>query len=211
METCIFCQKPVLGIVGNDELLNSNYVSKNDSDILANEVFGECHSNCLIDAGWSERWANLRVNSLSTIRGYELTELPDEQVCINSSGTSAFVVSKKSWKCIAINSSMLVLDTTIVDGFLIEHEVNWLLEGHAGRFDLQHWTVPTGVPLRNVADKFCVQELYQDIDLSKGTFRSKEEQEENFGLGYLSGVVRYPLELPNSVCDLIRRTLLLHA
>jgi hypothetical protein len=55
---CIFCDRPVLGLLGQDEYLDSALLSDSVSDrrVLEEGLFGDAHASCLQDSDWTEFW-----------------------------------------------------------------------------------------------------------------------------------------------------------
>jgi hypothetical protein len=79
-KTCCFCKKTVLGVFGQDDLLDTYYLknSPEDNQVLSAKIYGSCHIKCLLESPWKEFWATRRLDNLVTVRGYQLV-YKDEQ------------------------------------------------------------------------------------------------------------------------------------
>lgn len=203
MQTCFYCKKPVLGLSGNDEILDTAYLSSEDTDLFDNKIYGECHSICLIASSRAERWAKCRKHSLMVNQRYEFTELDDALIYTNSVCTSALVELKDSHRCVAISSWMLHQNTTCCKDIFLEHEVNWEFSRDLSRLvsEACHDLIHSPMSLQLIARLFDVEEYYSDLLLSKGYLSSTQETQDNLRLGYLSGRCSYPLNLPDQVAS----------
>lgn len=74
MYPCCICGAPVLGLEGQDALLDTYFLlgEREDGQALADEIFGECHQTCLVSSGWGAFWANRKIHNFVNIRGYRI-------------------------------------------------------------------------------------------------------------------------------------------
>ncbi|MES2793703.1 MAG: hypothetical protein V4719_29080 [Planctomycetota bacterium] len=77
--TCIFCSLPVLGLAGQDQMLDTFDLVDTDEAFQA-EAWGECHSACLLSTKWGQQWAKLRLRS-ETRRGRSPLIYRDAEFC----------------------------------------------------------------------------------------------------------------------------------
>lgn len=201
MQRCFICNGSVLGLVGQDELLDSVYLTDADSELIANEIFGECHSTCLQGSPWVHRWSNLRVNALLEIRGYIELKTHEARVCLNPKAQIALVELTHSHKCVSISTNMLDLSTLKDKNIFVEHEVNWNLGEQVKMF------IPlleTGaVSMGSIIELLGIREKYSELVVSQGWLQQTPDTREYIESGYLSGSCRYPLDVPSSVRDLL--------
>lgn len=55
MDTCSFCGKATLGLIGQDEILDTCILQPGDAAIQAN-AYGDCHVRCLSKSEWGFHW-----------------------------------------------------------------------------------------------------------------------------------------------------------
>jgi hypothetical protein len=71
---CCFCKMPVLGIFGQDDLLDSYNLQREEEDqrAVAEGAFGSCHIKCLLNSPWNDFWVKRRLANFMDPRGYKL-------------------------------------------------------------------------------------------------------------------------------------------
>ena len=71
---CCFCKIPVLGIFGQDDLLDTYNLQRDEEDqrAVAEGAFGSCHIKCLLSSPWNDFWVKRRLANFMGPRGYRL-------------------------------------------------------------------------------------------------------------------------------------------
>lgn len=72
MPTCFECKLPVLGLRGQDTMLDTYYLTSSDQDILDADAFGDCHLICLATSKWIERWIVALRRNFEGVRRFRL-------------------------------------------------------------------------------------------------------------------------------------------
>lgn len=72
MPTCFECKLPVLGLRGQDTMLDTYYLTSSDQDILDADAFGDCHLICLATSKWIERWIVALRRNFEGVRRFPL-------------------------------------------------------------------------------------------------------------------------------------------
>ncbi len=67
LEQCEFCARPVIGLMGQAEKLDSYYLG---DESPPEETAGVWHSRCLHDSPYREEWYAARLRNFTEVRGY---------------------------------------------------------------------------------------------------------------------------------------------
>ncbi len=72
MPICFECNLPVLGLRGQDTMLDTYYLSSSDQDIIDANAFGDCHLICLATSRWIDRWILAVRRNFEDVRRFSL-------------------------------------------------------------------------------------------------------------------------------------------
>src|ERR1700722_7675022 len=74
IKTCCFCSLPVLGVPGQDTVLDSYHFKSTPEDqrAIAEKIFGDCHLSCFVDSPWSDFCSSRCIENLTEIKGFEV-------------------------------------------------------------------------------------------------------------------------------------------
>lgn len=164
-KTCCFCKKKVLGIFGQDDLLDSYYFKESleDSRAISEGVYGDCHIKCLLESPWKDFWTNRRIDNLVKVRGYELI-YQDVQSSIYRNGTTKeYVVLPVSHVLLFVSDKKIKIGMDECGIKVSQSELFWELPLSQSTLTIESFfDEKGGMPLVKLADIFGVADKFYD-------------------------------------------------
>ena len=121
---CCFCKMPVLGIFGQDDLIDTYNLQREEEDqrAVAEGAFGSCHIKCLLSSPWNDFWVKRRPATFMDPRGYRLTHEEEDGRIFRHHRTGGNIV------VLASGVLLPLADRTIRSGlpFQPSHSLRWL-------------------------------------------------------------------------------------
>jgi hypothetical protein len=209
---CCFCKLPVLGIPGQDTLLDS-YNLKNelqDQRAIAEGVFGDCHLLCLQDSKWSEFWFERRLENFIDVRGYQFLLKKGGAVLLRNPQNTKYVMG-------AMSGPLLLVDVRdISNGFrpeeslirLVDPERNWKIpeSSPAAEGIVEDFLKSGEMSLLTLAEAFnCRDKLFDEVAARQGKLNCiPDKSAQFFATGYLVASLTSIVRLQKEVVDILK-------
>jgi len=206
MEDCCFCKLPVLGIAGQDDILDSyNFRTSEEDDLAISEgVYGHCHLKCLLKSSWKEFWKTRRVKNYVEIRQFKLIYDDSHSQVFRYERTGDFLIFPEPYIMLPIMHSTLRKGLNI-DNSCIRMEKERL-----------HWELPTSITnlsvdnffdhdgcmsLLKLAEIFGVQDYFYDEQraLEGKILLVSKKTSERLGKRILVGDVLCSVSIPDDL------------
>lgn len=131
---CPFCQREVLGLIGQDISLDTFYLqdTPEDTKVIETEIFGMCHFLCLTNTRWGRFWSRRILENMATVRKFPIrAETKHITILRNDQLQETIVIRQDGWLAY-IDDKALKAKIDIEGGCLIpiSHELNLDLSDH---------------------------------------------------------------------------------
>jgi len=118
----------VLGLNGQDGLLDTYVLTGDDREVLEQGIFGECHVRCLLDSRWGSLWASRWLGNFSAVRGWLVAAEADGLAVLrNPRLPEAVVIRDDGWMTLVGDHALARRDGDLVP---VRHEINLPLHDH---------------------------------------------------------------------------------
>lgn len=79
LETCFLCNQRVLGLVGQELILEAYYLRPDDDAWFA-DAYGPCHISCLISSRWGSKWSLYMQRHIQRVDNFTIIHSADDLI-----------------------------------------------------------------------------------------------------------------------------------
>lgn len=213
IKTCCFCGLPVLGIWGQDDVLDSYHFQStaDDQRAIAEGVYGECHLRCLTASSWKEFWTARRVANLIRVREFENRYEGSDTLLLRDARTGSNVVSPTRGVLLTVSDQALREGLRVDDASLSvrQKDRTWDLPSAWSGASVEKLFGGVGwIPLMKLVDAFEVTErLFDSRRAAQGQLLATEMTPAFLGKGVfvatIVSIVSLPRELAKCLADVV--------
>lgn len=215
-QKCFICGKPVLGIDGQDVVLDTSHLSIESASatkILADEAFGSCHIKCLSESEWGKLWYQNLINYLERVRGYEvLRTLKDHTVMVDHSNSIfpicshygyLFTLRLKDFTEIHKSNDKVCIATGSNINVRVDNRENWYAIFSQERASQKPFELLSLIESLGVSDKLIEPDVISEIIISHDMLEKYDVKDTK----WLSMFVSHEKSIPDEVYDFLRNHL----
>lgn len=132
---CFACGNPVLGLRGQDTILNPVYLSSQnveDRQALEAKVYDECHLSCLMRSSWGSFWTRRTFTNMHDIRGFPVIARHDDKIYLRGEVIhDTIILGENGWYVEVADADLRKIQPT-TGGWLvpIQYEITLLLSDY---------------------------------------------------------------------------------
>lgn len=212
LPACCICGSPVLGLEGQDTILDTFYLldEPEDNQAVAEEIFGDCHQTCLSSSGWGAFWARRKVDNFLNVRRYRMAFKDQDTTLLRDPGEELTVVARQDGVGYWFSDDQFARRERVEGGYLlpVEHDLNLDLSNARELADLCIGVIERQrfVPLRTVVDRLGVRDRLLVPEAIEGGALSPSEDwaDGDARAGLLSMRAAYHIHMGNGISEVVR-------
>jgi hypothetical protein len=153
---CPFCQKEVLGLVGQDICLDTFYLQDNEEDkqIVEMGIYGMCHFLCLISDNLGNFWSKRILENMTLVRKFPIIAVQNNITLLRNNRMRETIAIRQDGWVAYIRDDALTARIELDQGCFIPniHELNLDLSDHPSLADVIQTTLnqDRSYPIREI-------------------------------------------------------------
>lgn len=204
---CFVCSLPVLGLVSDDQYLDTFCLSRDDEALRAS-AFGWSHTLCLLNTQWGKKWANYRLRHYSSVRRHSLIYSNSEWKLLHNHSLQEFVFIRTDGLFFCINQADLSTAEWTSEGFClsISDVRQWNLAGFSPLATTikEQLFLSNHYPLIRLLDALGISSVMMNIDrLKRGKLMQAHCQPPALLGDSLVARAEYPFLIPLQLSHLV--------
>jgi hypothetical protein len=210
IKVCCFCRSVVLGIPGQDDVLDSYNLQSSPEDERAtnDRIYGACHLKCFLDSSWQSFWTKRRIENFVKNRGFEVVQDDAHTLLLRDHRSGSNVISPIPG-VLLLASDRQIREGLDVSGSSITFRVkerNWELPSLIKNRIAESSFSDTGkMSLLRLAELFgIVDKLLDRSQASHGVLVAEKETGLYLNKGILVGTVVSSVSLSNWLTEHLR-------
>jgi hypothetical protein len=214
---CFLCGNIVLGIKGQDAVLQPYYLQEEGRSVVAADLYGPCHLSCLVTSQWGGFWAERRIKHIEGVLGLPRVFDHGELVAFGNARHQEAIIVRSDGVEFQVSFGSAATALQISGGYLVPVRDEWYLHlpAHAslvktiqeallkeGSYALHHLMIALGL-----ADRLLFPEALERAELQIRNPNSKKTRRliQSWSDTFVSARAFYSSFIPDAVMGVVRQ------
>lgn len=208
LDFCFLCRKRVLGLIGQDFLLDTYYLRGGDA-ALQMQAYGPCHAICLCNSRWGRIWATYFHKYMEQVSYLPIIGETDGCVAFRREEQKETTIIQHDGFICVVHDKQVKSAVHVVNGRLIgvDHYIKLNLTSNPDVAKLvQQALVKHGAyPLRDLLHRLSLMDrLIFPIAVENGELRLVKQDPKFWTGGWISGQGVYAQFVPEAMMELVQ-------